>query len=167
MQASSTPDAVVVFFPAQSERLEALRLADVPRLIVVSEGQEPPALVGEHEDWMRFPAAASEVRARLDALSARAARRRPPRPSLDDHGVLHVGTAWVALSATNERLVEMLLADFGNVVPTSSLMRALQTGKRKTIRPYITRLRQSIEPLGLAVRSVRRHGYVMDFAAAS
>jgi hypothetical protein len=162
-----TPNVVVVCMPEQSERLVALRAADIPRLVVVAAGTAPPTVVGDHEEWIRFPADAAEVHARLEALSARVARSAPPRPSLDDDGLLHVGARWVALSATNEKLADTLLADFGHVIPTSTLMLALKRGKTtRTVRPYITRLRQSIEPLGLVVISVRSRGYLMNFAYA-
>jgi hypothetical protein len=77
-----------------------------------------------------------------------------------------VGAAWVALSQTNERLTRLLLADFGHAVPNDTLVRALNLGaKTKSIRPYITRLRESIAPLGLAIRSERLRGYSMNFTS--
>jgi DNA-binding response OmpR family regulator len=162
---SLTPNVVVVCLPEQAERLAALRVAEVPRLVVVGAGTEPPQRVGDLEEWIQFPVGADELRDRLEALNARAARGPHEPPSLDADGLLHVGALWVALSATNEKLIALLLADFGRVVPTSALLRAVK-GKARTIRPYITRLRQSVEPLGLAITSIRSRGYALNFAAA-
>jgi DNA-binding response OmpR family regulator len=161
-----TPNVVIVCLPEQSERLAALRAADIPRLVVVGVDTEPPTLKDDLEEWIQFPAAADQLRDRLQALNARAARSPHALPSLDADGLLHVGAKWVALSATSEKLVEPLLADFGHIVPTSALLGAVK-GKTPTIRVYITRLRQSIEPLGLAIRFVRSRGYVMNFASAT
>jgi hypothetical protein len=163
--AYTTLNVVVVCVPDQSEQLEALRAADIPRLVVVDAGTEPPTVVGDREEWIRLPAEAADVLARLEALKARAARSAALRPSLDNDGLLHVGGAWVALSATNEQLAKIFLADFGHVVPTSTLLRALEKDRTHAIRQPISRLRQSIEPLGLAITSVQPRGYVMNFAS--
>jgi DNA-binding response OmpR family regulator len=160
------PNVVVVCLPDQTEHLAALRAAEIPRLLVVGIGTEPPTLVGDLEEWIQFPAGAEELRDRLEALTARAARRPPPLPSLDADGLLHVGDEWIALSATNQRLVAPLIADFAQIVPVSVLVRAVNSEAR-TIRPYITRLRQSVEPLGLAIRNVRSRGYALNFASAN
>jgi hypothetical protein len=155
----------VVCMPDQSERLEALRAADVPRLVVVAAGTEAPTVVGDREEWIRLPAEAADVLARIDALNACAARRSALRPSLDNDGLLRVGAAWVALSTTNEKLAKIFLADFGHVVPTGTLLRALEKDQTVSIRQRISRLRQSIEPLGLAITSVQPRGYLMNFAS--
>jgi hypothetical protein len=163
--ANMTLNVVVVCVPAQWERLEALRAADVPRLVVVAAGAKAPTVVGDREEWIRFPAEASDVLARLEALNTRAARSAALRPSLDNDGLLHVGAAWVALSATNEKLAKIFLADFGHVVPTSTLRRALEKDQTVAIKQPVSRLRQRIEPLGLAIRSVQPRGYLMNFAS--
>src|SRR5262245_51543624 len=128
-ESSIAPNAAVVFMPEQEDRLAALRAADVPRLVVVSAGTEPPTVVDDLEEWIRFPAEPADGRARLEALRARAGRRT--RPSLDDDGILRVGAAWVALPANDEKLVEPLLRNFGNIVPTETLISALQGDKTR------------------------------------
>ena len=140
--------------------LTALRPRDVPRPAGVTLGQ-PPA--GREP---RGAADTARVHAQTEPTTASNARTIPQHPLLDEDGLLHVGAAWVALSPTNEKLARLLLADFGRLVPNDTLVRALNLGgQTKSIRPYITRLRQSIEPLGLAVRSERLRGYCMNFTS--
>jgi hypothetical protein len=165
VEANMTLNVVVVCMPDQSEQLEALRAADIPRLVVVATGTEPPTAVGDREEWIRLPAEAADVLVRLKALNARTAPSATVRPSLDNDGLLHVGAAWVALSATSEKLAKIFLADFGHVVPTGTLLEALEKKTRYAIRQPISRLRQSIEPLGLTITSVKPRGYLMHFAS--
>jgi hypothetical protein len=161
--ANMASNVVVVCVPEQSEQLEVLRAADVPRLVVVAAGTEAPTVVGDREEWIRLPAEAADVLARLEALNARANSSEALRPSLDNHGLLRVGAAWVALSVTGEKLAEVFLADFGHVVPTSTLLRALEQDKTVAVRQRISRLRRRIEPLGLAITFVPPRGYLMNF----
>jgi hypothetical protein len=165
VEANMTLNVVVVSVPEESERLEQLRAADVPRLVVVAAGTDPPTLVGDCEEWIRFPADAGDVVARLEALTTRARRRAALRPSLDNDGLLHLGTAWVSLSGPREPLAKIFVADFGRLVPTGALLGALQKKKTYPIRQPISRLRRSIEPLGLEITCVKPHGWVMHLAS--
>ena len=165
VEANMTLNVVVVYVPEESERLEQLRAADVPRLVVVAAGTEPPTVVGDYEEWIRFPADAADVLARLEALKTRARRRAALRPSLDNDGLLHFGAAWVALSATDEKLARIFLADFGHVVPASTLLGVLAKDHRRAVRQPISRLRQRIEPLGLTITFVQPRGYLMHPAS--
>ena len=83
-----------------------------------------------------FPAEAADVLARLEALNARAACSAALRPSLDNDELLHVGAAWVALSAISEQLAKIFLADFGHVVPASTLLlaRSSTAGEQNRLR---------------------------------
>jgi hypothetical protein len=147
--------------------LVALQALDLPWRAVVDTATEVP-VTAHREDWIQSPADAVRAHARLAAASATAARSTPPHPSLDDDGLLHVGTAWVALSTTNEKLTKLLLADFSHTIPNTTLVQALNVGaKTKYIRSYITRLRRDIEPLGLVINAERARGYAMNFATAT
>lgn len=167
VEANMTLNVVVVYMPAESERLEQLRAADIPRLVVVAAGAEPPTVVGDCEEWIRFPADAADVLARLEALKTRARRRAALRPSLDNDGLLHFGAAWVALSATDEKLARIFLADFGHVVPASTLLGVLAKDHTPALRQPISRFRQRIEPLGLTITFVQPRGYLMHNASGT
>src|SRR5687768_9253811 len=81
-------DVVLVQWPAEAGRRERLAEAGVARLLLVDVGSDPPLVLDALEDWVRVPADDRDVRARMEALVARAAARRPPLPSLDADGVL-------------------------------------------------------------------------------
>jgi DNA-binding winged helix-turn-helix (wHTH) protein len=88
---------------------------------------------------------------------------------LDDGGLLHVGTAWVALPLVEWRLVAMLLAHIGEVVGRDDLTGAAWPGKRVkngTLGVSMKRVRNRIEPLGLLITTVRGRGFVISAAGA-
>jgi DNA-binding response OmpR family regulator len=118
------------------------------------------------EDWVRVPAAESEVRLRVAALSRRAERHAPLLPSLDADGVLRSGGTWVPLPPVEARLTTALLDRFGGVVSRESLAGAgWPTGApgRNALDVHVLRLRRRIGPLGLAIRTVRSRGYLMEY----
>lgn len=156
----------VVFMPGQADHLAELRAAEVPHLIIVAANFEAPIVVGDCEEWIRFPAEASDISARLQGLRQRAARRPSPRPVLTDDGLLRAGGSWVALSRTEQRIAQSLVARFGELVPMPALAESLGDGTNTRLTTCIARLRRRIEPLGLIVRSVRLRGYLMTYASA-
>ncbi|MBA3655609.1 MAG: hypothetical protein H0W70_15610, partial [Actinobacteria bacterium] len=64
-------DVVLVQWPAEAERLAALRADEVPRLLLVDNGASPPEPEDCLEDWVRVPASEAEVHSRLAGLSSR------------------------------------------------------------------------------------------------
>ena len=158
-------DVVLVQWPAEAERLDALRAADVPRLLLVDNGSSPPEAEGCLEDWVRVPASEAEVHSRLAALSGRARSHRLDRPELDDDGVIRLGGAWVALPPVEARLASALLDKFGAVVGREALARAgwpAGAPGRNALDVHILRIRRRISPLGLAIRTVRSRGYLLE-----
>ena len=84
---------------------------------------------------------------------------------LDGGGLLHVGSAWVALPLMEWRLVATLLAHIGEVVPRDDLTGAAWPGKRVkdgTLSVSMKRVRSRIEPLGLLITTVRGRGFVIS-----
>ena len=129
------------------------------------------------EDWIRVPAAENEVRARVDALAVRSQAHTPDGhdghpsadPVLDDFGVLRVKGSWVALPPLEARLAEALLERLGAVTSRELLIRAgWPTGApgRNALDVHVLRLRRRLTPVGLAIRTVRSRGYLMEPAPA-
>jgi hypothetical protein len=75
-------DVEVLSWPQDAERLEALRAAGRPRLLLVPAAAVPPVVDDELEDWVRLPADADEVRLRRRRVRSRSwswRSRAPPR----------------------------------------------------------------------------------------
>ncbi len=169
-------------WPDEDGRRETLSLAGGPRLLLVPDGEEPPPVVDCLEDWIRIPAPENEVRARVDALAVRSqahmanghhgadggngnGHAAATSPELDDFGVLRVGPAWVALPPLEARLTEALLDRLGTVTSRDLLVRAgWPSGApgRNALDVHVLRLRRRLTPVGLAIRTVRSRGYLME-----
>lgn len=160
-------DVVLVRWPDDGERRRALAAQGIPRLLLVDGGVEPPIPADCLEDWLRVPADGDEVRARVDAIRARAAAHERVVPELDEHGVLRFGGRWVSLPAVEQRLVEPLLERLGTVVGRDALVRSAWPdgiGGRNVLDVHVLRLRRRIADLGLALRTVRGRGYLLEVA---
>lgn len=175
-------------WPEEDERRESLSLAGGPRLLLVPDGHEPPPVLDCLEDWIRIPAAENEVRARVDALAVRSQAHLPESPNghedhngsgngnwvgathrgvpeLDDFGVLRHGSTWVALPPLEARLTEALIQRLGTVTSRELLVRAgWPSGApgRNALDVHVLRLRRRLSPVGLAIRTVRSRGYLME-----
>ena len=75
-------DVALVHWPAEAERLERLRAAREPRLVIVEHGA-PPTTIDELEDWLRAPADETDVGIRLATLRERASRNASSTSSAD------------------------------------------------------------------------------------
>jgi hypothetical protein len=156
----------LVRWPAETERREALRLAGEPRLLLVERGA-PPVPVDHREDWIRLPADDVDLRVRVEALRRRLGGESAGAPHLDDDGVLRVGERWVALPPVEARLARVLVDRFGAVVSRDGLTRAGWPGgssSRNALDVHVLRLRRRLAPLGLAIRTVRSRGYLLERA---
>lgn len=137
----------------------------VPRLLLVSEGAPAPALVDPLEDWIRVPADDADIQARLQNLVVRASKDLQDQPQVDEHGVLRFRSEWVSLSPLEARLAGALVERFGAVASRETLIRlGWPDGapSRNIIDVMMLRLRRRLEPLGLAIRTVRARGYLLQ-----
>jgi DNA-binding response OmpR family regulator len=170
-------DVTMLRWPEEESRRSRISLAGEPRLLLVPDGEEPPPVADCLEDWIRVPAAENEVRARVDALAVRSQAHTTnghdgsnghapvPGPLLDDFGVLRVNGTWVALPPLEARLAEALLERLGAVTSRELLIRAgWPTGApgRNALDVHVLRLRRRLTPVGLAIRTVRSRGYLME-----
>ena len=167
-------------WPEEESRRTSISRAGGPRLLLVPEGEDPPPVGDCLEDWIRVPAAENEVKARVDALAVRSKAHHPTNgqnpesaatagPVLDDFGVLRVNGSWVALPPLEARLAEALLERLGAVTSRELLIRAgWPTGApgRNALDVHVLRLRRRLTPVGLAIRTVRSRGYLLEPAPA-
>jgi DNA-binding response OmpR family regulator len=154
----------VLRWPSDLDRRTALRGLGVPRLLVVSNGDEPPMVTDCLEDWVASTASEREVDARRRGLQYRA-EQHGVLPSLDDDGLLHHRDAWVSLSPVEQSLTSALVDRYGAVVTRDTLAdRAWPDGvpTRNALDVHVLRLRRRIAPLGLEIRTVRSRGYLMQ-----
>ena len=152
--------------PSDEAALARARRASVPRLLLVEGDSPPPAIADELEDWIRVPADEVDLHARVDALDRRLqARAAPAAPVLDEDGVLRYGASWVSVPPVEARLTAALLSRFGAVVSRDALGRAGWPDgmpKRNALDVHVLRLRRRLAPLGLAIRTVRARGYLLE-----
>jgi DNA-binding response OmpR family regulator len=162
-------DVVLVRWPSDEGALERARQASVPRLLLVEGDHAPPAIADELEDWIRVPADEVDLHARVEALDRRLRARFSATPALDDDGVLRFGSGWVSLPPVEARLTEALLGRFGAVVSRDALGRAgwpEGVPGRNALDVHVLRLRRRLSPLGLAIRTVRARGYLLESGVA-
>lgn len=159
-------DVAVVHWPAEADRLERLRAAREPRLVIVEHGP-PPVVIDELEDWLRAPADESDLRIRLATLRGRAARHSATI-SLED-GVLRVGGRIVVLPPIQARLAGALLERMNAVVGRDALAKqAWPEGApagRNVLDVHMAKLRRLLAGTGVDIRTVHRRGYLMHLVA--
>jgi DNA-binding response OmpR family regulator len=161
-------DVVLVRWPVEEERRALLAAEGSPRLLLVEDGAAPPIAVDDLEDWIRVPADEVDLHARVENLNRRSRSRATTLPELDEDGVLRVGPSWVPLPPVEARLTAALVERFGAVVSRESLARAgWPDGApgRNALDVHVLRLRRRVAPLGLAIRTVRSRGYLLESAS--
>lgn len=152
-------------WPEDADRRAQLVEAEVPRLLLVDPGASPPDPVDCMEDWVRVPAAETEVGARVAAINKRTALHGDPVPVVDEDGVLRYGSKWIPLPPVEARITAQLAGRFGGVVSREALARAGWpdgTPGRNALDVHMLRLRRRLEPVRLAIRTVRSRGYLLE-----
>jgi DNA-binding response OmpR family regulator len=154
----------LVRWPAESSRRAALARDDVPRLLLVEEGV-PPAPDDCLEDWLRVPASESDVAARIEGLKLRVGQHGREAAELDENGVLRFSGRWVSLPPVEARVMTALLDRQGAVVSRDALARSgWPDGApgRNALDVHVLRLRRRIDGIGLAIKTVRSRGYLLE-----
>lgn len=156
----------LVRWPAERDRLQLLRERGVARLLLVDDDTVPPPVTDCLEDWVRVPAYERDILARTATLTARSGRHGgQSRPELDDAGILRYRDDWVSLGPVDAALADALLEEYGQLVSREELTRRAWPGMasaRNNLDVQIMRLRRRLAPLGLRIRTVRSHGYVLE-----
>ena len=153
----------LVHWPEEQGRLDALRQARKPRLLLVDQAAAPPLVVDDGEDWIRLPADHRDVQARIETLSRRSTDGSS-RLSIED-GVVRTAIGKTTVPALEERLLDALAARLGRVTDRATLMAAGwpdSAPRRNLLDVHLHRLRQRLEPVGLEIRTVRKRGYVLE-----
>lgn len=125
----------------------------------------PPAPVDDLEDWARVPVSDADLSARVEWLTSRVAHLIHETAELDENGVLRFDGRWVSLPPVESRLLAALLDRQGAVVSREALARAgwpAGTPGRNALDVHVLRLRRRLEGTGLAVRTVRSRGYLLE-----
>ncbi|MEW6474246.1 MAG: helix-turn-helix domain-containing protein [Actinomycetota bacterium] len=157
---------MLVRWPSESEQRTRLAERHIPRLLLIDDGP-PPETLDCLEDWIRLPASESDLRARIDGLLIRSKAHVRTVPEIDAHGVLRFGSGWVSLPPVEARLADALVVRFGAVVGRDTLRRSVWPGSapgRNVLDVHVLRLRRRLAPLGLAIRTVRSRGYMLERA---
>jgi DNA-binding response OmpR family regulator len=97
--------------------------------------------------------------------AARLWRWEGERPVVDDNDILHYGTRWMPLGSLEARMARPLTENAGHLVRRVDLEAAGWGGepvRPNTIDRQMHRLRRHFEALGLALVTVRGHGYVLE-----
>ena len=158
-------DVAMVRWPGEEHRLERLRAERRPRLLLVESGAAPPLPADDLEDWIRVPAHEVDMMARLAGLERRYQENGSVRPEVGEDGVLRMGRNWVSLPPVDHRLAAALVERFGAVVSREALAKAgwpEAMPARNALDVHVLRLRRRLEPLGLAIRTVRSRGYALE-----
>ncbi len=120
------------------------------------------------EDWVRESSGDLDVRARLEGLRLRLEQTLELVPELDDDGVIRFGERWAPLPPVEARLTAALVMRFGAVVSRADLAAAgwpEGAPGRNALDVHVLRLRRRLEPVRLAIRTVRSRGYLLEPAA--
>ncbi|MDQ1396162.1 MAG: two-component system, OmpR family, response regulator [Acidimicrobiaceae bacterium] len=161
-------DVSVIWWPAEQEQREALAAKHRPRLLLLNGEAAPPIAEDCLEDWVRLPAPEADVKIRVETLAVRAKAHVAP-PKIDVDGVLRIDDSWVPLPPVEARITTALLDRFGAVVPREVLTSAgwpeADEPGRNALDVHILRLRRRIQPVRLAIRTIRARGYLLEHAA--
>ncbi|MGH9246106.1 MAG: helix-turn-helix domain-containing protein [Acidimicrobiales bacterium] len=161
-------DVELVAWPNETARCAALEAQGVPRLLLVAGDSPPPPPTRDClQDWVRVPADGEEVAMRVLSLQHRARHHSVEAPLINEDGVLRYGTSWVALPPIEALLAHVLIDRFGEVAGRDTLLRAAwptgaRPARRNVLDVHMLRLRRKLEDAGLAVRTIRGRGYLLE-----
>lgn len=161
-------DVTVLRWPGERRAREELARRGRARLLIVDVDAPPPIAADPLEDWVRESSGDLDVRARLEGLRLRLEQTLELVPELDDDGVIRFGERWAPLPPVEARLTAALVMRFGAVVSRADLAAAgwpEGAPGRNALDVHVLRLRRRLEPVRLAIRTVRSRGYLLEPAA--
>jgi hypothetical protein len=154
----------LVRWPAESDARLLCEKEGALRLLVVEGGAPAPLCRDVREDWVRAPVSREDLHARVEALRAKSCSHHVPQ--VDPGGALTFGGRVVVVSPLETSLLQVLVAGFRSLVDRRELLECLAKHRARSTRNaldlHITRIRRRIRPVGLAVRTARGHGYILE-----
>lgn len=163
-------DVTTLRWPSDRRTREELARRGRARLLIVERDAAPPVAADPLEDWVRETAGDLDIRARLEGLRLRLEQTLELVPELDEDGVIRFGERWAPLPPVEARLTEALLRRFGAVVSRDDLSSAgwpEGAPGRNALDVHVLRLRRRLEPVRLAIRTVRSRGYLLEPSAVA
>ena len=159
-------DVVLLRWPAEEPRRVQLREGGVARLLLVdAELRHRRGRMTTSRTGSACRPTRSNLHARVENLDRRARTRIDGTPALDSDGVLRVNGTWVSLPPVEARLT----ARCSHATDRWSAVRPLGFSGwpegapgRNALDVHVLRLRRRIAPLGLAIRTVRSRGYLLE-----
>jgi hypothetical protein len=163
MSQPATDGVELLLWPEEEDRREEVAGKEVPCLLIL--GADTPAPVcGALEDWVRPPVPAADVEARCAALRVRVACATAP--IVDADGGLWFLATRVDLSAGQIPLARMLVEHYRTVVRREALAAVhVEAGGQDTdeaLKAAISRLAQRVGGVGLAIRTIRGRGHLLE-----
>ncbi len=158
-------DVELLHWPGERQRRERLRANGRPRLLLVEHGVEPPTPSDLLEDWIRVPAARSDVRARIDGILRRAEFTADAEISIDDTGSLRTGPHRIPLPPVEARILAELIDQQGKVVSRAALAATVwpnDAPDRNVLDVHLVRLRRRVAEAGLQIRTIRSRGLLLE-----
>lgn len=160
----------MVRWPEERSQREELAKLGRARLLLVDTDAAPPVAADPLEDWVRRSDTDLDVRARIEGLRMRLEQALELAPELDEDGVIRFGERWAPLPPVEARLTQALVTRFGAVVSRADLAAAgwpEGAPGRNALDVHVLRLRRRLEPVRLAIRTVRSRGYLLEPAMRS
>jgi DNA-binding response OmpR family regulator len=153
-------EVMLVRWPEDASDGVELARSGVAVLYLVRDDADPPVPNGCLEDWIRIPGDESDLSARLAALERRVALHESA-PRVDEDGWLHYHGRQLRLPVIEARVARTLIEHFESVVTDADLA-PLVEGPSASLRASVAQLRLRLRPLNLAIRRIRRSGYVLS-----
>lgn len=133
-------------------------------MLVVERGAPPPLCIDPIEDWVRAPVSRVDIDARKNSLRERALRYRSP--TVDDGRSLYYNSSVITVSDAQAALLHLFVDHFTEVVSRKDLedrvAERVSRPSRNSLDLLIMRLRRRVPEVGLAIRTVRGRGYVLE-----
>jgi len=153
----------VLLWPEEDDRRRRAAEAGVACLLLLGEEVVAP-ICRPTEDWIRPPVSADDLEARCRSLRSRVACISVPE--LDPDGALWFGGERVDVPVGQQPLVELLVDRYRAVVRHGELASAYAAGGGQpsddALKAAVVRLAPRLESVGLALRSIRGRGYLLE-----
>jgi hypothetical protein len=165
VEVDAVAEVEMVRWPHDDERRRDLALRGLPRLLLVDAASPAPRCEDALEDWVRLPVDDDDLAARVATLHRRAGSVPGAKPVIDNDGVVRLANRWVALPPVEARIMAALVDRCGAVVQREQLAAAgwpAGAPGRNALDVHVLRLRRRVAPVGLAIRTIRSRGYLLE-----